>query len=110
MTRMILTIAAAGLLAGVTGSAFADDPPEGRIQQRKENQQTRIGNGVKNGTLSPKETVNLEKKEGKLNREIHHDRVQNGGNLTNKEKARINRQQNHLSRQIYKTKHDGAGK
>jgi hypothetical protein len=110
MKRMFLTIIAAGMITGTTGIAFADDPPEGRIQERKENQQRRIGNGVKNGTLSPKETVNLEKKEGALNKEIHHDRVQNGGNLTNKEKAQINRQQNRLSRQIYKAKHDGPGK
>lgn len=110
MKQMILTMVAAGLLVGATGSAFADDPPEGRIQQRKENQQKRIGNGVENGSLTPKETVHLEKKEGKLNREIHHDRVQNGGNLTNKEKAQVNRQQNRLSRQIYKDKHNGPGK
>jgi hypothetical protein len=110
MKRMFLTIVAAGMLAGTTGIAFADDPPEGRIQERKENQQRRIGNGVKNGTLSPKETVNLEKKEGALNHEIHHDRVQNGGNLTNKERTQVNRQQNKLSRQIYKDKHDGPGK
>lgn len=109
MKKMILTIAAAGLLAGVTGTALADEP-EGRIQQRKENQQSRIGNGVKNGTLSPRETVHLERKEGALNREIHRDRVQNGGNLTNKEKAQVNRQQNRLSRQIYRAKHDGTGK
>jgi len=109
MKRMILTIVTAGLIVGVTGIGFADEP-EGRIQQRKENQQARIGNGVKNGTLSPRETVNLEKKEGALNHEIHHDRVQNGGNPTNKEKAQVNRQQNHLSRQIYKDKHDGPRK
>jgi hypothetical protein len=109
MKRMFLTMVAAGLIVGASGTAFADEP-EGRIQQRKENQQNRIGNGVENGSLTPKETVNLEKKEGRLNREIHHDRVQNGGNLTNKEKAQINRQQNHLSRQIYRAKHDGPGK
>jgi hypothetical protein len=105
MKQMILTMIASGLIVGTPGIAFADD-----IHQRKENQQERIGNGVKNGTLTPKETVNLEKKEGKLNKEIHHDRVQNGGNLTNKEKAQVNRQQNHLSRQIYKDKHNGPGK
>jgi hypothetical protein len=105
MKQMILTMVAAGLIAGTTGITFADD-----IHQRKENQQKRIGNGVENGSLTPKETVHLETKEGKLNREIRHDRVQNGGNLTNKEKAQVNRQQNRLSRQIYKAKHDGPGK
>jgi ribosomal protein S16 len=97
MKRMILMMAAAGLMV-----AYADD-----IQQRKENQQERIGQGVEKGTLTPRETANLENKEARLNHEIHHDRVQNGGNLTNKEKTLINRQQNHLSRQIYRDKHNG---
>jgi len=78
------------------------------IQQRKENQQDRIANGVANGSLTPHETANLERKEAALNRETRRDRRQNGGNLTNKEKVRINNQQNHLSRNIYRDKHNGA--
>ena len=78
------------------------------IQQRKENQQDRIANGVANGSLTPHETGNLEHKEAGLNREIRHDRKQNGGNLTNKEKAQVNRQQNKLSRNIYRDKHNAA--
>src|SRR5579864_5229039 len=65
--------------------------PAQEIQQRKENQQDRIANGVANGSLTPHETAHLEHKEGALNRETRRDRSQNGGNLTNKEKARINR-------------------
>lgn len=105
MKRIIVGIVAA-VLIGSFGNALADE----RIQDRKENQQKRIGEGVENGSLTPRETVNLEKKEGRVNREIRRDRRQNGGNLTNKEKAQVNRQQNHLSRQIYKDKHNGVGK
>ena len=50
------------------------------IQQRKENQQDRIANGVANGSLTPHETANLENKEAALNRETRRDRRQNGGN------------------------------
>ena len=107
MKKMLLTISAAALLLGATGVASADNPPEGRIKERKENQQRRIGNGVKNGSLTPKETTHLEHKEANLNKEIRADRKQNGGNLTNKEKAQVNRQQNRLSKDIYKQKHDG---
>lgn len=78
------------------------------IQQRKENQQDRIANGVANGSLTPHETANLENKEAGLNREIRHDRRQNGGILTNKEKAQVNRQQNQLSRNIDRDKHNAA--
>jgi hypothetical protein len=82
--------------------------PAQEIQQRKENQQDRIANGVANGSLTPHETANLENKEAGLNHEIRRDRRQNGGNLTNKEKAQVNRQQNRLSRNIYRDKHNAA--
>jgi hypothetical protein len=78
------------------------------IQQRKENQQDRIGNGVKNGSLTAGETTHLERKEAGVNREVRQDRRQNGGNLTNKEKAQVNRQQNRISRNIYRDKHNAA--
>jgi hypothetical protein len=78
------------------------------IQERKENQQDRIANGVANGSLTPHETANLEHKEAGLNKEIRHDRRQNGGNLTNKEKAKVNRQQNKLSKNIYRDKHNAT--
>src|SRR5436853_7522318 len=107
MKRMLLTITAAAFLLGSTGIGFADDPPEGRIKDRKENQQGRIGNGVKNGSLTPKEAAHLENKQANLNKEIRTERKANGGNLTNNEKAQINRQQNRLSKGIYKQKHDG---
>jgi hypothetical protein len=100
MKKLFLTMTAAGLLMGVTGIAAADDV----IKDRKENQQDRIAQGVGSGSLTPKETANLEHKEANLNKEIRHDRKQNGGNLTNKEKAQVNRQQNHLSKNIYKDK------
>ena len=104
MKRIFLTMTVAGLLLGPTGIVFAD---EGKIKDRKENQQKRIGNGIENGSLTPKEAARLEHKEAGLNKEIRHDRKVNGGNLTNKEKAQVNRQQNRLSKDIYKQKHDG---
>lgn len=103
MKKMITMFLAAGLALSTSGIASAQ---EGRIKQRKENQQQRIANGVGNGSLTPKETAHLENKEGNLNKEIRADRKANGGNLTNKEKHQINRQQNRLSRDIYRQKHD----
>jgi hypothetical protein len=83
--------------------ALADDT----IKDRKQNQQKRIAQGVKSGSLTPKETARLETKESRINREIRQDRKANGGNLTNKEKAQVNRQQNKVSKEIYNQKHDG---
>ncbi|HME05832.1 MAG TPA: hypothetical protein VKG25_02235 [Bryobacteraceae bacterium] len=100
MKKPILTMMTAGLL--LQGLSYADE----RIAQRKENQQDRIAQGVKSGSLSPRETANLEHKEANLNKEIRSDRRANGGNLTNNEKAQVNRQQNRLSRNIYRDKHN----
>jgi hypothetical protein len=101
MRSRILTFAVTGMMLGAAVQAQ-------EIQQRKENQQDRIANGVANGSLTPHETANLEHKEAALNRETRRDRRQNGGNLTNKEKAQVNRQQNRLSRNIYRDKHNAA--
>jgi len=104
MKSMFLTLAVTGIMMSAANLALAQDD----IQQRKENQQDRIANGVGNGSLTPHETANLENKESALNRETRRDRKQNGGNLTNNEKAHINRQQNRLSRNIYRDKHNAA--
>lgn len=104
MKHIFVTLTVAGLLTGMTGMANADD----RIHDRKENQQDRIAQGVKSGSLTAHETSNLEHKEAGLNKEIRTDRKANGGNLTNNQKAQINRQQNRLSRNIYRDKHNAA--
>jgi hypothetical protein len=100
MKNLFLTLAIAGALGS---AAYAQE-----IQERKENQQDRIANGVANGSLTPHETANLENKEAALNRETRRDHARNGGNLTNNEKAHINHQQNKLSRNIYRDKHNAA--
>ena len=76
------------------------------VNQRRENQQDRIAQGVNSGQLTAGETANLENKEAAVNHEIHADRAANGGKLTGGEKARVNRQQNRMSRQIYRDKHN----
>lgn len=78
------------------------------IQQRKENQQDRIGQGVKNGELTAGETANLEGKESKLNQEERDMRQMDKGHLTAADKATLNQQQNQLSKQIYQDKHNAA--
>jgi len=78
------------------------------IHQRKENQQNRIANGVKNGSLTPKETAHLENREANLNRTIRADRKGDDGHLTKGERASINNRQNRISHGIYRDKHNAA--
>jgi hypothetical protein len=87
-----------------TSSPSSDAKPT--IQQRKENQQDRIANGVQSGQLTAGETANLEKKEAAINKETATDRAANGGKLTSAEKQQVNKQQNQMSKQIYQDKHN----
>ena len=106
MKRVIISIMSGALLIGSATMSFADDTKEGKIKERKEDQQKRIAKGVENGSLTPRETARIERNEAKINKEVRQDRKANGGNLTNKEKAKVNRQQNRVSKEIYNQKHD----
>lgn len=103
MKQMLMGITIGALLLGTATATFA----EGRVARRQERQQQRIGNGVKNGSLTPGETAHIEKQESRLNKEIRTDRQANGGTLNPQERHQVNQQQNGLSREIYREKHDG---
>ena len=76
------------------------------INQRKDNQQDRIANGIQSGQLTPGEAGKLEKKEGELNQEERDMRKLDNGHLTSADRATLNQQQNAVSKDIYKQKHD----
>jgi hypothetical protein len=116
-TKSLLLLAVGGLM--LTGSAAAQtsttsgagpgvvDPGHPRVNEvnaREENQQQRIGNGVKNGTLNSKQTANLENRETNVQNREKADMAKNNGHLTKGEQKGINRQQNRISKSIAKDK------
>jgi hypothetical protein len=124
LTISLLVLAVGGLI--LTGSAVAQtsttttsntagagpgkvDPGHPRVNQvnrREENQQQRIGNGVKNGKLTAQQTSNLEKRENNVQNREKKDMAAHNGHLTKPEQNGINRQQNRISKSIAKDKHD----
>ena len=120
ISNALLVLAVGGLM--YTGTAAAQtatstsgagpgvvDPGHPRVNQvnrREARQQRRIANGVKNGSLSPQETANLERREASVQRREQRDMAEHNGHLTKKEQAGINRQQNRISRSIYRDKHN----
>ena len=111
MKRTLPMIALATLFA--TAPLFAqqtqpEKPKEGSVNDRREDQQQRIANGVQSGQLTAGETKRLESREANLNHEIKTDRQANGGKLTPQERQQVNRQQNNLSHSIYNDKHNAA--
>jgi len=75
------------------------------VGQRRENQQDRIANGIRSGSMNAGQAARDENREQGINEQIHADRQGNGGRLTGQEKGQINRQQNRMSRTIYRQKH-----
>src|SRR5580698_640616 len=76
------------------------------INQRKENQQDRIAQGVKSGQLTPGETAKLEHQEAGINKEEKGMRAQDNGHLTKADKSLVNKQQTQESKRIYRDKHN----
>ncbi len=101
----IVTAVVAGLMLPVAAQTSGSTTST-TINQRKENQQDRIANGIQSGELTAGETKHLEKKEGELNQEEHDMRKLDNGHLTAADRATLNQQQNKLSKDIYKQKHD----
>lgn len=117
MKIRLLTVFGASLL--MTGVVLAQQTPvptpaptptsaPNSVNQRRENQQDRIANGVQSGQLTAGETRNLEGREANLNNEIKDDRQADGGKLTQAERQQVNRQQNRISNSIYQDKHNAA--
>jgi len=104
----ILTAVVAGLMLPVAAQTTSTTPAAApaTINQRKENQQDRIANGIQDGQLTAGETKNLEKKESNLNQEERDMRKLDNGHLTAADRATLNQQQNKLSQNIYKDKHN----
>lgn len=92
---------AAILMASALYAGPTDDPG---IQQREQNQQNRIEQGVKSGQLTPGEAGRLERQQARVQQD--EARMKSDGKLTKKERRKLTREQNRASRNIYRKKHN----
>lgn len=119
LTKSLLVLAVGGLMS--LGAAAAQtsntsgagpgvvDPGHPRVNEvnaREQNQQDRIANGVKNGTLTPGQAAHLENREQHIENQEKRDMAAHNGHLTKAEQNQLNREQNRTSKQIYKDKHN----
>lgn len=98
--KILTTMAILSSMLTVTcGIGFA-----GEVQNRVENQQDRIAQGVQSGQLTSKEAAHLEKGEQKI--ENNREKALADGKMTPKEKKKLNKEENRQSKQIYAKKHN----
>jgi hypothetical protein len=85
-----------------------DDPGHPRVNevnQREQNQQDRIANGLKNDTMTPGQAAHVEKQEQHIENQEKRDMARNNGHLTKAEQKQLNKEQNKTSKEIYRDKH-----
>lgn len=100
ITKVLLTAALATLIV----PAFAQNTATPKVDARQERQEMRIENGVNSGQLTAKETLNLEKREAKI--EADKEQAKADGKVTPKERAHLNKELDHSSNKIYRKKHN----
>lgn len=108
MRKLVSTVFALSLMAGASfvaeahGNCRTHTPSVNRRQAR---QQQRIGQGIRSGELTARETWRLERNA----REIRQDERQakSDGVVTARERVGLQRELNQESRLIYRAKHNG---
>jgi|SRR5262252_4821583 len=115
--KMLLVLAVGGLMLGTAAAQTSTSnssntsgagpgvvdrghPRVNQINQRQENQQDRIANGIKNGKLTPGQAARLERGEQRLENNEKKDMAADGGHLTKQDQRQLNREANHMSKRI----------
>ncbi|HKX27720.1 MAG TPA: hypothetical protein VJ302_08520 [Blastocatellia bacterium] len=105
MRKLFPILTAISLTLVLSAAAFAQERPRTpRIRERQENQQQRIGQGVRSGELTSRETVRLEREQRGIQREKRAAKAD--GVVTRAERREIRHDQNRASRDVYRAKHN----
>lgn len=108
LASVLLALGAAHAMAQTAPAAAPVVPPvttTASTVQRDVNQQTRIENGLKDGSLSTKEAGKLEKEESRIDQLQAKDLKD--GKLSPRERAQLRRAQNQASRDIHADETNG---
>ncbi len=106
-----ITLITAGAFCAILSSAVAvaqdvpDHPRVNEVNQRLDNQQARINQGVANGTMSEKQAAHDEAHDANIAKRESVDEAKHGGHLTKGEQNRLNRSLNRNSARIHSQKH-----
>jgi hypothetical protein len=82
-----------------------DHPRVNEVNQRLDNQQARINQGLANGTMTAKEAARDASHDANIAKRESADEAKHGGHLTKGEQNRLNRSENKNSGRIYRQKH-----
>lgn len=102
MKSVKLLVAILSLVCAIPVLAQSTNTPN--VNKREAHQQKRIADGVNSGALTGKETVNLERREAKI--EADKQAAKADGVVTRSERNKLQAEENRASRKIYNKKHN----
>ena len=105
-TIFSVMLAAVFVLVGLAMTSNAQTRHRWSVNHREARQERRIGQGVRSGELTARETYRLEKEQVRL-RNVEARYRASGDRLTPRERYKLERDLNRTSRDIYRQKHDG---
>ena len=106
LIRLALVAALAVAPAMTFAQTTAPEQSKNPIVKREfKQQQRRIGNGIKNDRLTPRQGARLERQQMRFHRQMRAMRARHNGRLTMRERRMIHRRQIVASRRIYRAKH-----
>jgi len=80
-------------------------PRVNEVNQRLDNQQQRIQNGVADGQINARQAARDEKHDANIAQRESADEARHDGHLTKGEQERLNHSENHNSRRIHTQRH-----
>jgi hypothetical protein len=118
MNRSITSAALAAILViGVTGAAMAQDaagtpdpghPRVNEVQQRIDNQQNRVDQGVSDGQINAKQATRDDAKLAREQKSLNKDEAKDGGHITKANQKNLNKRLNKGSKRIHRQRKAGA--
>jgi hypothetical protein len=113
MKKSNIYLSVAGLVCGALVSlqsmAQTDPVPghprENEVNQRLDNQQARINQGLAKGTMTGKQAARDEKHDENIAQREAVDESKHNGHITKGEQNRLNKSENRNSKRIYHQKH-----
>jgi hypothetical protein len=87
------------------GQSEAGHSWENHVNQREQNQQNRIANGIRNDQMTAGQAAHLENRERAIQNREAADEAEHHGRLTPQERRHFQQAQNKVSRQIHNDKH-----
>jgi hypothetical protein len=96
--RIVAALLGLGLAAGAAQAQTVD--------QRHYNQQRRIDQGLRSGSMTPGEAYRVERQQRSIHRQEARMRYRNGGHLNGYDRAVLQHREDRASRHIYRAKHN----